>query len=153
MKKIIVLALSLIFALSLTACGNGSNADANGNTSGNANGNGSSLGSTVDSAASGAGSVVEKAGDAVGSTIEKAGNAMTGTVNISSAKITADEAKVAALKHAGLSEADVTGIIVDLDRDDGVLKYEVDFYSGGVEYDYDINAENGNVISADRDHD
>lgn len=62
-----------------------------------------------------------------------------------------DAAKAAALAHAGLEEADVTFIHVYLDRDDGRQEYEVEFYSGNVEYDYDIDALSGEVLSFDQD--
>lgn len=69
------------------------------------------------------------------------------------AGITAKDAKEAALKHAGLGESQVSDVDVDLDRDNGKLIYEVDFNSGNTEYDYDIDAETGEVISADKSKD
>lgn len=58
-----------------------------------------------------------------------------------------DAAKEAALTDAGLTESDVTGFRVQLDVDDGVTIYEVEFCQGGNEYDYDINAATGAVIT------
>ena len=69
------------------------------------------------------------------------------------AGITANDAKQAALKHAGLDESRVSNVDVDLDRDNGRLIYEVDFNSGNTEYDYDIDAETGEVISFDKSKD
>ena len=69
------------------------------------------------------------------------------------AGITANDAKQAALKHAGLDESQVTDVDIDLDRDNGILIYEVDFNLGNTEYDYDINAETGEVISASKSTD
>ena len=57
-----------------------------------------------------------------------------------------DAALAAALAHAGLKEADVTGVRVESDREDGRAIYEIDFYAGNVEYDYDIDAATGKVI-------
>lgn len=68
-------------------------------------------------------------------------------------KISKAEAKAAALKHAGVAEANANFIKVELDRDDGIIKYEVDFKAGGYEYDYEINAENGNVIKHEKEYD
>ena len=48
-----------------------------------------------------------------------------------------EEAKQIAFDHAGVQEADVTGLRIGLDYDDGVRKYDVEFYSGNKEYDYD----------------
>lgn len=69
----------------------------------------------------------------------------------SSADIGESAAKAAALKHAGLSESQVTGMKVQRDRDDGRLEYEIEFWSGSTEYDYTINAADGTVLSADKE--
>lgn len=60
--------------------------------------------------------------------------------------VTVEEAKKIALERAGLSAADVTFTKAQLDRDDGVLKYEVEFRSGRTEYELEINAATGNII-------
>ena len=69
----------------------------------------------------------------------------------SSADIGESAAKAAALKHAGLSESQVTGMKVQRDRDDGRLEYEIEFWSGSTEYDYTINAADGTVLGADKE--
>lgn len=69
----------------------------------------------------------------------------------SSADIGESAAKAAALKHAGLSESQVTGLKVQRDRDDGRLEYEIEFWSGSTEYDYTINAADGTVLDADKE--
>ena len=61
------------------------------------------------------------------------------------------KAKEIALKHAGLKESDVKFVRVHLDMDDGREEYEVEFYSGTVEYDYDIDAKTGEIRSYDQD--
>lgn len=63
--------------------------------------------------------------------------------------IGADKAKSVALEHAGLAAQDATFVTVELDRDDGVAVYEVEFYSGNTEYDYEINAKTGKVLKFD----
>lgn len=67
--------------------------------------------------------------------------------------ISEEEAKAIALKDAGIKESEVTNIRVKLEKDDGVQEYEVDFYAGNKEYDYDINASTGEIISKDMDID
>ena len=62
-------------------------------------------------------------------------------------------AKNAALKHAGLSESNVTGLKVVLDREDGASIYEVEFKSAGYEYDYEIDAVKGTVLQSDKELD
>ena len=67
--------------------------------------------------------------------------------------ITEEEAKAIALKDAGLTEEQVTGLRAELDRDDGRKEWEVDFRHDGFEYDYTIHAESGKILESDRDRD
>ena len=67
----------------------------------------------------------------------------------SSSLIAEEEAKAIALKDAGAAEADISSIRIKLDESDGVQVYEVDFYAGDKEYDYDINASTGEILSMD----
>ena len=60
-------------------------------------------------------------------------------------------AKEIALQHAGLSSNQVTFILAKLDWDDGRRVYDVEFYSGNKEYDYEIDATSGAVLSYDFD--
>ena len=69
----------------------------------------------------------------------------TGTAS-SKAYISADDAKSAAYAHAGVSASDVTFVKTDFDSEHGVMVYEVEFYAGNVEYEYDINAQTGEVV-------
>jgi len=59
-----------------------------------------------------------------------------------------DAAKAKALADAGLTEADVTGLKADLDLDDAIVHYDVDFKAGGMEYDYDIDATTGDILTS-----
>ena len=65
------------------------------------------------------------------------------------AQITVDEAKNAALANAGLQESDVVYKKAQLETDDGVLKYDIDFYAGDNEYNFDIDAATGAVLKAE----
>lgn len=72
--------------------------------------------------------------------------------NNASGIITENDAKEIALNHAGLKNEDVTFIKTGLERDDGVQKYEIEFYSSNYEeYDYEINAVTGEILSYDYD--
>ena len=62
-------------------------------------------------------------------------------------QISADQAKEIALKDAGLSAADVTELKAELDTDDAVVHYDVEFKHAGQEYDYDIEAATGAIMS------
>ena len=59
----------------------------------------------------------------------------------------------AALAHAKLQESDVRWLKCELDREDGVMVYEVEFKKDGFEYDYDIDAKTGKVLKAKKERD
>ena len=61
------------------------------------------------------------------------------------------KAKEIALSHAGLSANKATFLELKLDREDGRVVYEVEFYSGNKEYDYEILAADGTILSYDAD--
>ena len=67
------------------------------------------------------------------------------------AYITAEEARSAALTHAGVSESSVAQMEIEFDSEDGLMVYEVEFYANGAEYDYDINARTGEVVKFSRE--
>ena len=68
-----------------------------------------------------------------------------------STQITIEQAKDIALKHANLTSDQVSFIRTESDIDNGVKKYNVEFYSGNTEYDYEIDAANGNILEYDQD--
>ena len=67
--------------------------------------------------------------------------------------IGAQAAKAAALKHAGLSEGQVQQLQVEWDNENGRAVYEVEFKSGGMEYDYVIDAATGAVLDHETERD
>ena len=62
-----------------------------------------------------------------------------------------DKAKSIALKDAGLSSSEATFTKAKLDKDDGIALYEIEFFSGNTEYDYEINATSGKIRDKDID--
>lgn len=58
-----------------------------------------------------------------------------------------DAARAAALKHAGLTRSQVTRLETELDYEKGRRIYEVEFYSGNKEYEYEIDAYSGAVLA------
>ena len=69
-----------------------------------------------------------------------------------SAAITEDQAREIALADAGLTAEEVTFLKTKLDRDDGRLVYDVEFYTADyTEYDYEIDAADGTILSSDFD--
>lgn len=64
-----------------------------------------------------------------------------------------DQARDSALTHAGISEGQVSGLQVQQDWDDGRLEYEVEFRSGGMEYEYTIDGSTGQILEYDQEQD
>ena len=62
-------------------------------------------------------------------------------------QISLESAKNIALTDAGLSSSDVNYTKEKLDYEDGIAVYEIDFYTGNMEYEYEINATTGAVYS------
>lgn len=62
-------------------------------------------------------------------------------------------AKAAAFRHAGIEESAVVYCSCEQDHKHGIRIYEVEFVAGGVEYEYDINAETGDVVRYSKEQD
>ena len=65
--------------------------------------------------------------------------------------ISVDKAKTIALKQAGLTPAMVTFGKAVLKKDDGKIIYEIEFFTSSHEYEYEIDAYNGAILSQDVD--
>ena len=80
--------------------------------------------------------------------------AMPNTI-VSAGKVDEARAKEIALTHAGVKAADATVTKSKLDYEDGRQVYEIEFYvsgsSGYTEYDYEIEAATGKIVSYDHD--
>lgn len=99
-------------------------------------------------------SIWENIADAIKDIDENANKASAiNTVALSSTKkqIGVEGAKQIALAHAKVALKDVTFIKAELETENGRLVYDIEFYSGNVEYDYDIDAVSGDIISNDFD--
>ena len=66
--------------------------------------------------------------------------------------ISLESAKEIALAHAGLSSSAVTFVKMELDEDDGINVYELEFVSGEYEYEYEINAETSAIMDYSLEH-
>ena len=60
-----------------------------------------------------------------------------------------DAALEVALEDAGVNESDTTRLKVSEDRDDGRTIFEIQFDADGREYDYEVQASDGKILSAD----
>ena len=66
-------------------------------------------------------------------------------------KLTQNEAISIALSHAGLKKSQVYDLEAELDKENGVWLYEVNFESGGYDYEYDIHAETGKILHTSKE--
>ncbi len=124
MKKTIALICTLILALSLAACGNNTDGDMSGD---------------------------DMSGGSLSSSIDSISDSMSDSTAQNTAKITRDDAKKKVLEHAKIAENEVKSFDIELDRDGDTLKYEVKFHHNGTSYDYEIDANSGEVISVDKE--
>lgn len=67
--------------------------------------------------------------------------------------VDAEQAKQIALTHAGVAEADVYGLEMEMDRDHGRTTYEFSWKAGFTEYDYEIDADTGEIVSFSQEQD
>lgn len=103
---------------------------------------------------------VDAAEDAVEQKVNDAANALLGSDAATgsftpvdpSQLITPEEAQAIALEHAGVRPEDATGLHTVLQIDDGRQEYEVEFRNGHLEYDYEIDAATGTILSYDKDN-
>ena len=76
-------------------------------------------------------------------------NTNTANKQNTAADIGVERAKSIALRDAGVSG--VTVVKAKLDYENGGRVYDVEFYKGNVEYDYEIDAATGKILEKDRD--
>ena len=65
--------------------------------------------------------------------------------------LTPEEAKEIALKHAGFTAEQVQFLRAEYEIDDRIPQYDIDFREGRWEYEYEIHAETGAILSWDKD--
>ena len=82
---------------------------------------------------------------------DNSSSAQSTSSSSSSELIGKSTAKSIALADAGVSSSELTDFDIKLDTDNGVKVYEIDFETADGDYEYEINAYNGAVISRDID--
>ena len=65
--------------------------------------------------------------------------------------LTEDEALAIALARVNLNADQISGLEIELTEDDGRMVYEIEFRSGGAEYEFTVNAVTGAVIDMEID--
>lgn len=71
--------------------------------------------------------------------------------NSNNSKITVEKAKEISLKHANLKDNQVVFDKTEMDYDNGVQVYDIEFHYNNVEYNYEIDASTGNILSYSQD--
>lgn len=68
--------------------------------------------------------------------------------------ISGDQALEASLKHAGLRKDQLDFVKkCELDYEHGRKIYEISFYQGGYEYEYEVDAATGRILKCEKDWD
>lgn len=69
------------------------------------------------------------------------------------AYIGTDKAISIAVNHVGAKGSDIKDLEIELEYDDGRFIYEMEFYLDGIEYEFDIHAISGEILSFEKDRD
>ena len=70
-------------------------------------------------------------------------------IYIKSTYISKDEVKDIVIKDTKLKKEDISFKEIELDLEEETKKYDVEFYYNRVEYKYEVDAKNGNIIYSD----
>ena len=124
-RNALALLLAVVLILGLTACG------------------ARPVEQTVEQAEETVETVIDTVEDKVENAVE------TTTTTPPTATLTAEDAERIALEHAALADSEISNLYTEFDMDDGVPEYEVSFHHDGMEYEYTIHAETGDILSRD----
>ncbi len=76
---------------------------------------------------------------------------VTKTTKAAENTLSLEEAIGVALAHAKVSRDDADFLRTELDKDDKVPHYEIDFYADGKEYDYEVAVNGGKILKSEVD--
>lgn len=154
MKKNLLLAFILGISLAMTGCGEMDDSNIN-RVEPNVSDNNSNNGKEVDAQKTSEKDVQQQGAlnnsennETVNNEI---GNQQANNENTNTTEIAEEQAKSIALEDAQVKESDVKRIRIERDRDDGRQVYDIDFYAGTKEYDYEIDLYTGQILSRDLD--
>ncbi len=138
MKKLITMLLAVTFVFALSACGEDDTQSSSMMQGGKDENYMSESGTGVSSFISG---------------VESRISSMTSMLTSGDTTISADDALKIALKDAGVTKDSISDYESELERQLGILVYDIEFKSGNKEYSYEIHAENGSIVDRDIDKD
>ena len=67
-------------------------------------------------------------------------------------ELTKEQAQQIALDHVGVTAEQVTRLRTEYEIDDGVVQFDVEFREGDWDHEFEIRAEDGRILSYDKDH-
>lgn len=141
-QKVLTLFLSLALLLTMTAC--------------SASGAARTLDRVEDSIEQKLDAAEDKAEDAVRRAVTPAPAATptfpAAVPTETAPAITREEARKIALNHLGFTADQVEHLRTEYEIDDGIPQYDVEFHQGDWEYEFEISAETGKILSFDKDH-
>ncbi len=96
---------------------------------------------------------MERGAESVGDMLKQEVNPTKATVDGNDTKpaLSLEEAQNIALKHAGFDADQVLALHTEYEIEHGVPLYDVEFRNGHWEYDYEIHAETGEILSYSKD--
>lgn len=78
---------------------------------------------------------------------------VTQALSVQDMPVAQQDAVEKALSHAAVAQQDAERLWARLDREDGRLVWEVEFVSGGYEFDYEIDADTGALVQHEKELD
>ena len=66
-------------------------------------------------------------------------------------ELTQEQAQQIALDYLGITPEDAQRLRIRYEMDDGIPQYDVEFYQGDWEYEFEIHAHTGKILSFDKD--
>ena len=90
--------------------------------------------------------------DSIEQSLRKAAASAAPEASAAADPVTKEKAEEIALKYLELTKDQVKRLHTDYEIDAGIGQYEVRFISGDWEYEFEIHAETGKILSFDKDH-
>lgn len=84
---------------------------------------------------------------------QRVGAMLNGSQNGQTVTLTKEEALEIALKDAGLTKDEIRNPKIELDREINRTHYDVDFEKDNRDYDYEIDAQTGNILHREIEQD
>lgn len=101
---------------------------------------------------------LESAEDKLEENLRKAASASEPTIpaapveKLPADAMTREQAEKIALDHLGFTADQVTRLRTEYEIDDGLPQFDIEFHQEDWEYEFEIHAESGQILSYDKDH-